>query len=191
MNSEPGNAENGLEKLFKRIVSEKSAFFRSQQKNEPELTDEEKYEIVSKLYVDKPPLFLSRYSNFMSKNDCQWFKCYTEEPGVSSDSGEIDFYLKKLNSSSQKSYKNKVKNRRYAYLKHLIEKTDYFSDYEMRKRHPLLFEQMIGKYQSENEMRQSFHSGSRKVDENCPLSTILLDFYDTKLVFTKICLIMY
>ncbi|XP_066599689.1 coiled-coil domain-containing protein 97 [Prorops nasuta] len=39
-----------------------------------------------------------------------------------------------------------IKNKRYAALKLLIEKREYFSETEMRKRNPLLYDHLIGQY---------------------------------------------
>ncbi|KAJ8895965.1 hypothetical protein PR048_001306 [Dryococelus australis] len=49
-----------------------------------------------------------------------------------------------------------VKNRRYEALKKLVDEGQYFSDTEMRKRNPLLYERLVGRYLTE-----------REVEDNC------------------------
>lgn len=177
--NETDKMDNDKVKMFTKIVNTKNAFFRSQQKNEPDLTDEEKFEIVKKLYDEKPTVFLSRYGEFLTKNDAQWFKT-VNKPSNSAWAEEIEFFVDKLEKTDEKTLKNKIKNRRYAYLKRVLEKSDYFSDYEMRSRQPLLYDKMIGKFQTEMEMRTAFHSSGS--DQSNSWSSVLLHLYDTKIV---------
>lgn len=50
----------------------------------------------------------------------------------------------------------------------------YFNDLEMRDRDPILFEQMIGQYQSQEEIQAIFHDQDRTQQ----LSSIFLEIYD-------------
>lgn len=46
-----------------------------------------------------------------------------------------------------------IKNRRFDALKKMVTEGTYFSEEEMRKRNPLLYEQLVGQYLSEEEKR--------------------------------------
>lgn len=49
-----------------------------------------------------------------------------------------------------------VSNRRYEYLKRHLRKSSYFSDEAMQQREPVLYEQYVGQYQSEQEKTMPF-----------------------------------
>lgn len=53
-----------MEAIFSRIISDKNAFFKHQQMNEEELTEDEKMEILKTLSKEKLPVFLSRFLFF-------------------------------------------------------------------------------------------------------------------------------
>lgn len=71
-----------------------------------------------------------------------------------------------------------MKNRRYEALKKLVETTDYFSEEEMQRRNPLLFDQLIGKYHTEEErqafLQQSWKSTSGSGTTAMPLTDMFL-----------------
>lgn len=49
-----------------------------------------------------------------------------------------------------------VSNRRYEYLKRHLRESSYFSDEAMQQREPVLYEQYVGQYQSEQEKTMPF-----------------------------------
>lgn len=49
-----------------------------------------------------------------------------------------------------------VSNRRYEYLKRHLRESSYFSDESMQQREPVLYEQYVGQYQSEQEKTMPF-----------------------------------
>ncbi|VDP08322.1 unnamed protein product [Soboliphyme baturini] len=157
--------------MFSRIVSAEGAFFRSQQKDEPDLSDDEKLQICSELFFQSPKTFLARYGKYLLKDDIPLFSDFR-------DDYEVDFHLRGM--CEIEAFGNRacvVRNRRYNKLRHLVEEGQYFSDYEMRKRDPLLYESLIGRFQSEQEVRAVFHSNEH---QSSTLSDMILKFYDTK-----------
>ena len=46
-----------------------------------------------------------------------------------------------------------MKNRRYGAMQALIKGSSYFSETEMKKRNPLLYEQLVGQHLSEEERK--------------------------------------
>nr|CAD7433480.1 unnamed protein product [Timema monikensis] len=89
--------------------------------------------------------FLARFGQFL---ELQHLKCFdiTNEDGVDY---EVQYYLKQLQRFHNKSKMRVViKNRRYEALKKLVNEGTYFSDEEMKKRNPLLYDRLVGCYLS-------------------------------------------
>lgn len=59
-----------------------------------------------------------------------------------------------LTANAYKLFQVKVRNRRFEALKKLVSEGSYFSEYEMKKRNPLLYEQLIGKFLTEEEEKE-------------------------------------
>lgn len=53
------------EEMFQWIIRQNNVFYKSQQRSEADLSDENKIEILSKLYAEKPSLFLTRYYHLL------------------------------------------------------------------------------------------------------------------------------
>ena len=121
---------------------------KSQQRGEPDLTREQKFETLQSLLYEKPGAFLMRFGTVLDDKDLVWFD------RLSSTNFEVDFRVKELRKNlamSSKSREKVVKNRRFEYLKELMDSSSYFSEEEMRNRNPLLYEHYIGQYLSEEE----------------------------------------
>ena len=131
--------------MLKRL-SHSSAHFKHQQRNEPDLTPQEKYEIARSVYEKSPALFLSRFKKHLTCDDVYCFEEYIGDY-------EIDFHLKEIQRISSPSYtRNKVKNRRYKALMQMMSLGDeYFTEEAMKARDPLLYEEMIGRYLTKEE----------------------------------------
>lgn len=69
---------------------------------------------------------------------------------------EVDFYLQRLMDEPSKPQQRIVSNRRYEYLKRHLRESSYFSDDSMQQREPVLYEQYVGQYQSEQEKTMPF-----------------------------------
>ena len=124
------------------------AIFKSQQKDEPELSFEEKKTIALNLLEKSPFQFLCNFGRFLKEEHLSYFE------KIKSDNYEISFYLKRLHRYFNRSTRKKdVKNRRYEALKSLVEKGEYFSETEMMKRNPLLYDQLVGRYLTEEQKK--------------------------------------
>lgn len=133
--------------MFAKIVRS-GLTITSQQRGEPDLTQEQKFEALQSLLYEKPGAFLMRFGTVLDDKDLVWFD------HLSSTNFEVDFRVKELRKNlamSSKSRENLVKNRRFEYLKELMDSSSYFSEEEMRNRNPLLYEHYIGQYLSEEE----------------------------------------
>lgn len=131
--------ERNVKHMLSRIAST-DAVVKSQQRGEPELAVDEKIAILHELYDKKPASFLMRFGRYLSEKDLGNFEHLRGEY-------EIDFRLKEVkNILDGKKKKTGIRNRRYECLQRLMKDTDFFSEEQMRKRSPLLYEQYIGQY---------------------------------------------
>jgi hypothetical protein len=128
--------------MFKRIINS-DATIKLQQRNEIELNENEKLLCLEQLYNKNKKVFLEKYFNYLSTDDVFMFDIIKNDPVV-------DYYLSKICEPIGKK-SAKVKNRRYEALQRLIRQGDYFDDESMKSREPLLYEQMIGKYEKHDE----------------------------------------
>uniref|UniRef100_A0A131XHE4 Putative vacuolar protein n=1 Tax=Hyalomma excavatum TaxID=257692 RepID=A0A131XHE4_9ACAR len=130
-------------------VAASEGFFKHQQRGEPDLSYEEKREIAEKTLDGNVPLFLQRYARFLYKEDASYFEALRRVDY------EVDFHVREIERRSRRDRSRELsvqtKNRRYEALERLKTAGEYFSDKEMRRRNPLLFEQMIGRYMTEKE----------------------------------------
>ncbi|KAJ8929411.1 hypothetical protein NQ314_017900 [Rhamnusium bicolor] len=130
----------------------KTSSFKSQQKWEVDLSSEEKAEIALDIFEKSKLNFLVRFGKYLKQDQLQYFQQFTEsyEP----DNAEIGLVLKELyRNVSESTHQVSVKNRRYAALLQMVEDDTYFSEIEMMKRNPLLYEQLVGQYLTEEEKK--------------------------------------
>ncbi|XP_013397532.1 coiled-coil domain-containing protein 97 [Lingula anatina] len=143
-----------------------NAHFKHQQRGEPDLTVSQKADIAREIYAKNPATFLSRFGKYMLEEDVSHFENFK-------GNYEVDFHLKELRKQfSKKESKTIIKNRRYEAMKKLIEDGEYFSEEEMKSRNPLLYEQMIGQYLTEEEIQEKAGTFDRA---DCRFSHILMD----------------
>jgi hypothetical protein len=147
-------------------VAKSDAHFKHQQRGDPDLTYEEKSDIARRLYNDKPDQFLARFGKHFLEAHLQLFKHLESDYAVS-------FYITEVKRIlDSKRTQTNVKNRRYqAMLKMTIEGT-YFSDEEMKERDPLLYEQMVGQFITEEEANEQVEQEMDRADLR--FSTILM-----------------
>ena len=138
---------NLVKNIVNIICSEKRAFFCSQQIGEPDLSYEQKAEIVESVLNESHINFLSRFGSYLTPEELKYFEnnSYTPEENY-----EIKFYLNEIRKTHY-GRKKLVKNRRYAAMQKMLKETNYFSDVEMMCRDPLLYEQFVGQYMTDSE----------------------------------------
>lgn len=147
--SENLNLEDVKEALLIHICTENKAFFKSQQIGEEELNYAGRLEIASQILSQSHSKFLQRFGMNMKKDYLRYFELQHYE---STEQVEVSEHLKHItwNLDHRGAI---VRNRRYAALVKLIKDKKYFSESEMMSRDPLLFETLIGQYQSPAEKR--------------------------------------
>lgn len=138
-------------------VADSKAIFKSQQKSDPELMFEEKRVIAGKLLEKSHCLFLSKFGHHLKKEHLEYF-------GKTEDY-ETAYHINRLRRYLNNSTRHiDVRNRRYQALKKLIETGEYFSECEMMKRNPLLYEHLIGQYLTEEEKKARDTFNTNNID---------------------------
>lgn len=119
--------------MFDRICLSK-VVIASQQRNEPDFTHEQKHDILHHLYTTNPANFIYRFGSLLTDDELkQHFDSNAD-------------YICQITTSNRHKLRA---NRRYTYMQQLLANGTYFSDEAMKERSPLLYEQMIGKYNDE------------------------------------------
>ncbi len=107
--------------IILQTVAKSEGHFKSQQRGEPDLTYQEKYEIAEKMLADKPFIFLTRFGRFLSKDDLLYFEALKKGDFM------VDCQLKELRQNcDDRKNKTKVRNRRYEAMKEIMDKGAYF-----------------------------------------------------------------
>lgn len=145
--------------------------FKSQQKWEADLSVEEKSQIALSIFDKSKLNFLIRFGKYLKREHLAHFEQFTDncEP----DNEEIDLVLKELyRNVSESGHHVDVKNRRYAALLQMVAEDSYFSEIEMMKRNPLLYEQLVGQYLTGEEKKER---DKYKMDDDVTFVKILME----------------
>lgn len=157
--------------IMHHLIQQPNIFFRSQQINDPDITDDEKQLIVQDLLNSSHLKFLHRFGNFITLNHLEFFE-HPELNEAESDRTDINVLLVDLKKKLANKHKI-VKNRRYSAMQRMCkDATGYFSEKEMMSRQPYVYDQLIGQYMTDAEKRiRDFIDG-----EDCAgFSNVLLE----------------
>ncbi|XP_034173770.1 coiled-coil domain-containing protein 97 [Osmia lignaria lignaria] len=136
---------NVEEELLSHVAKSK-AIFKSQQKDDPDLTFEEKLTIARDTFKKSHCLFLSKFGYYLKEEHLKYFDKDKDE------NYEIAHHINRLQRYFNNSTRQRdIRNRRYQALKTLIDKGEYFSETEMMKRNPLLYDHLVGQYMTEKQ----------------------------------------
>lgn len=160
--TEKGNSTET--EMIDYLVKENQAFFRSQQINDPDITDDEKKVIVQQILNENHRKFLFRFGNHIKEEHLSYFEQQKYENA--DDNYEIHFLIKEIRRKIVHKEKN-IKNRRYAALQQMIKENSYFSEKEMMSREPLLYDQLVGQYMTETErkIRDNFNENEMEFSD--------------------------
>ena len=129
--------------MFEKVIRSEN-IIKSQQQGEPDLSRQEKLDILSNLLERTPGSFLMRFGKLFDEKDLKYFDKHTDF--------EVRYRVKELMRLLQTNVKVKQRrNRRYKAIEELTTSGEYFSEEQMRERNPLLYEHYIGQYLSEEE----------------------------------------
>ncbi|KAJ1107410.1 hypothetical protein NDU88_004800 [Pleurodeles waltl] len=155
------------------VIASSKLQIRSQQKDEPDFTQEQKLRILLEMYKSKPVVFLERFRKVLKE---EHLACFDHLAG----NYEVDFYCQEVRKSSlKKVHRTRVRNKRYAALQELIKGGDYFSDEQMRLRDPLMYEHYVGQYLTEEEIL--FINSKEMAEANC-LSEVMMNSFDEQIL---------
>ncbi|GAB0098377.1 coiled-coil domain-containing protein 97 [Sergentomyia squamirostris] len=153
-------------KIIQNIcTSNDNVFFKSQQIDDPELSLEEKQSIVMEMFQKKDSLFLSRFGNFINSENLVYFERSQEDE-------EEEYIVRQHLEQIRQWQKNReivIRNRRYAAMQKMIEESTYFTEREMMNRSPLMYDQLIGRFLTEEEKK------SRDTRDHSSLVNVLLN----------------
>ncbi|ODN01647.1 Coiled-coil domain-containing protein 97 [Orchesella cincta] len=160
--------------MLERLSKNTQVMVRSQQRDEPDLSAEQKLDALKAIFETHPDQFLVRFGKFLKASDSECFEHHRRGGDYN-----IVFHLSEVEKSWKAGADEKtLKNRRYEALKRLVETTDYFSEEEMQRRNPILYDQLIGKYHTEEErhafLQQSWKSTSGSGTTSMPLTDLFL-----------------
>ena len=142
------SASTSLDEIKTRMLNRlacSDVHFKHQQRGEPDLTHKEKV-VIAREILEKPSIFLARFGKYLEEEDLPCFHSVEDDYIIS-------FHLKEIRERLN-VHKNfvVVRNRRFEAMKKLVAEGEYFSDEELKYRDPLLYEQMVGQYLTDEEV---------------------------------------
>lgn len=138
------------EDIINEILLNSDVVVKSQQIGEPEMTLEKKRAFLNDLLETKrASAFLSRFGKYLKLHHLSYFEsCPMDDE---SEKYCINHHIQQL-KKNMAPREVTVRNRRFEALQRLLaNKDDHFSELEMMRREPVLYEQLIGQYLSEQE----------------------------------------
>ena len=139
------NKEELLQCIFETICVS-GRVIKRQQRDEPDLSKKEKFDLLKDLVTTSPGAFLMRFGSALNENELKYFD--------DSEDYEVIYRLKEMRKNQSSDYrKGLIRNRRYRAIEVLTQTTNYFSEVAMKERCPSLYEQYIGRYLSDQEKR--------------------------------------
>ncbi|KAL3266129.1 hypothetical protein HHI36_010315 [Cryptolaemus montrouzieri] len=145
--------ETEVEEILNFLTDIEEICFKSQQRGEADLTKMEKFRIGADAFNKNKLNFLIRFGDHLLLEHLTYFKKFTY--GNDEESNNLNILLTDLSNKATTNGKSyKVKNRRYEALQQMIPEDNYFSEIEMMKRNPLLYEKLVGQYLTRDEIRE-------------------------------------
>ncbi|XP_041813574.1 coiled-coil domain-containing protein 97 [Chelmon rostratus] len=159
---------------------------KSQQKGEAELTLKERKEELLHQYRSRPLVFLERYHAFLKPQNLSAFAHVCSDPRAQHYSKVIQ------RRAAACTNRTRVRNQRYAALRALQREGQYFSEEQMRIREPLLYEQYIGQYLTDEEVlersQEAMQGGAQGAQggSTAGLAHLLLSSYQEQLIQNRL-----
>ncbi|KAJ8254294.1 hypothetical protein COCON_G00209060 [Conger conger] len=162
-----------LSSMIEAVAASESPV-KSQQLGDPDLTLEERRQVLLQQYRAKPLVFLERYAAHLRPEHLAAFAHL-------GDDCRAQHYCREVQRrATSRAAHTRVRNKRYAALRALQQEGQYFSEEQMRVREPLLYEQYIGQYLSEEELCQR---AAQSMSAGCTgLADLLMNSYQERLL---------
>ena len=110
---------NIYDNMLNRVASS-NAFFKQQQIGDPDISHQEKCNIIADIFKNQPATFLARYGRFLHEDDISLFDDVTADYTIQFHLNHIKKHLDLKKSAVT------VRNRRYEAMKKLREEGIYF-----------------------------------------------------------------
>uniref|UniRef100_A0A3P8PKH8 CCD97-like C-terminal domain-containing protein n=1 Tax=Astatotilapia calliptera TaxID=8154 RepID=A0A3P8PKH8_ASTCA len=158
---------------------------KSQQIGEAELTVQERREELLHQYRSRPLVFLERYHACLKPQHLSAFAHVSSDPRAQHYSKVIQ------RRAAGRTDRTRVRNQRYAALRALQKDGQYFSEEQMRMREPLLYEQYIGQYLTDEEVSSAMLDGAQggpgePGQGTGGLANLLLNSYQERLIQNRL-----
>lgn len=162
---------------------------KSQQKGDAELTMKQRREELLHQYRSRPLVFLERYHASLKPQNLSAFAHVSSDPRVLHYSEVIE------RRAAAFTNRTRVRNQRYAALRALQREGEYFSEEQMRIREPLLYEQYIGQYLTDDEVLERSQEAMQEEAQGGPgapaggtggLAHLLLNSYQERLIQNRL-----
>lgn len=140
------SAESSCVNAMVAAVASSRNLVKSQQIGEAELTVVQRKEELLNQYRSKPLVFLERYHTCLKPQHLSAFAHVSSDPRTQHYGKVIE------RRAAGCTNRTRVRNQRYAALRALQKEGQYFSEEQMRIREPLLYEQYIGQYLTDEEV---------------------------------------
>lgn len=158
-----------LDDIIDYLVRSAKISFKNAHVHEAEIRTNDKIRMAKNLYNQSPLEFLMKFGKFLAPYHVEYF-----EKKNPNNRKYCDCIQDLKTYHSDGSRHKRVRNRRYKALQQLQNETDYFSEKQMMHRNPLLYEQLVGQYLTEDEIRERDGIDN----ENLNLLTMILDTVD-------------
>ncbi|XP_059046461.1 coiled-coil domain-containing protein 97 [Achroia grisella] len=122
--------------------------FKNPRINESAIRTIDKKRIAYDLYQRSPADFLIQFGKYLAPYHIGYFESLRNTENFQECVRQLKQY------HSEESKHKRIRNRRYKALQKLQDETDYFSQKQMMYRNPLLYEQLIGQYLTDEEIQE-------------------------------------
>lgn len=165
------NAFDPIYDIIDYLVRCAKVSFKNSHVNEKDIRCVEKTNYAYTVFIKSPTEFLGQFGKFLSPNHLKYFEdmdIYEKDEVFRHCVSQLKLY------HSEDSRNRRVRNRRYKALQNLKDTTDYFCEKQMMFRNPLLYEQLIGQFLTDEEIKIRDSADN----ENLTLLSLILDTVD-------------
>ncbi|KAF3700430.1 Coiled-coil domain-containing protein 97 [Channa argus] len=179
-------AETSCVNAMVEAVAMSGSPVKSQQIGEAELTLDQRREELLHQYRSRPLVFLERYHSCLKPPHLSAFAHVCSDPRTQHYSKVIQ------RRATGCTNRVTVRNQRYAALRVLQKEGQYFSEEQMRMREPLLYEQYIGQYLTDEELLERSQEAMLDGAQSGPgeqtggLAHLLLNSYQERLIQNRL-----
>ncbi|XP_065820453.1 coiled-coil domain-containing protein 97 [Labrus bergylta] len=167
-------------------IAKSSSPVKSQQIGDAELSLQERRDELLLQYRSRPLVFLEKYHAYLKPQDLSAFAHVCSDPRTQHYSKVIE------RRAAACTNRTRVRNQRYAALRALQREGQYFSEEQMRTREPLLYEQYIGQYLTDEEVLERSQEAMQDDAQGAPaggaggLAHLLLNSYQERLIQNRL-----